>query len=49
MVNPAVGEDSLGPMERGRKKYFHKDYAGALAAFTEVGRSIEPSIKLDVA
>ncbi|RDL39130.1 uncharacterized protein BP5553_03470 [Venustampulla echinocandica] len=35
MVNSAADEEGLGPVERGRKRYYQKDYAGALTAFTE--------------
>ncbi len=29
-------EEGMGPMERGRRRYQKKDFAGALEAFTEV-------------
>jgi hypothetical protein len=31
------GEEGMGPLERGRRRYQQKDYPGALEAFTEVG------------
>jgi hypothetical protein len=36
MVTPAADEEGMGPMEKGRHRYAKGDYAGALAAFTEV-------------
>jgi hypothetical protein len=33
----SCGEEGMGPLERGRRRYQQKDYSGALEAFTEVG------------
>jgi hypothetical protein len=34
------GEEGIGPLERGRRRYRQKDYSGALEAFTEVGSAL---------
>lgn len=37
MAQPTLGEEGMGPLEKGRHRYSKKDYPGALSAFTDVG------------
>jgi hypothetical protein len=37
MSKKLSGEEGMSPLERGRRRYLNKDFAGALEAFTEVG------------